>query len=264
MRLLIDGYNLLHASDVFGAGDAAGSLRGSREALLDLLATHLPAKLRRATVIVFDAKQAPRGLPDAYEFGGMRVRFARGYPDADTLLEEILASAKGAKQLTVVSGDHRVQRAARSRGAKPVDADAWLTALRAAHPPAPETPQQRGGVGSRQEWIEAFSDPDELAAIKREAAAAPLPRSAADPNAPGTPPSTPPKSAGKLRRKKRRGELRAQDTKADFGAGVFDPFPAGYADDLSRIAERELQGPIDPTNPDEPHDRPTSGPSPAE
>ena len=35
MRLLIDGYNLLHASDLFGEGESRGTLRGSRDALLE-------------------------------------------------------------------------------------------------------------------------------------------------------------------------------------------------------------------------------------
>ena len=81
MRLLIDGYNLLHATDLFGHGALAGTLRGSREALLDSLRTRLPEKLRRDTVIVFDAADAPPGLPARYELEGIKVWFARGYAE---------------------------------------------------------------------------------------------------------------------------------------------------------------------------------------
>ena len=50
MRLLIDGYNLLHASDVFGVDDQKGSLRGAREALVDWLGARLLEKARRAMI----------------------------------------------------------------------------------------------------------------------------------------------------------------------------------------------------------------------
>lgn len=253
MRLLIDGYNLLHASDVFGVGDDAGTLRGSREALLGLLAERLPAKLRKATLIVFDAKDAPPGLPDRIEVGGMRVRFARGYPDADALLEELLDRAKNAKQLTVVSGDHRVQRAARSRGAKPIDADVWLRELRQpSSSPSAESPGKQN-VGSKREWIKAFSDEAELAAIEQEAAKAPSPRSATRPAADPRPaPAGGEQDPPKRQAKKRRGELRrSSDAKPTFGAGVFDPFPPGYAEDLEQELRRQTDAvkPNDSQNP---------------
>ncbi len=56
MALLIDGYNLLHVTDIFGvAGPAETALHASRQALLNFLAGALDAKLRRETTIVFDA-----------------------------------------------------------------------------------------------------------------------------------------------------------------------------------------------------------------
>lgn len=236
MLLLIDGYNLLHATDLFGAGELAGTLRGSREALVSFLSSRMTAKERRGTVIVFDAKDAPPGLPDRYEQAGLDLRFARDYPDADAMIEAILEPLRSARGLTVVSGDRRVQRAARSRGAKPIDSDEWFADLcRRAVVGSPDAAASKpsGSVGTPAEWVEAFSDPEALAEIERQAAASPLPRPAA-----AEPPPEPERSAAEPseppRKRRRRPPLADAGDKptGDFGAGVRDPFPPGYGEDL--------------------------------
>jgi predicted RNA-binding protein with PIN domain len=129
-RLLIDGYNLLHASEVFVPPGEPATLERTRLALLNFLAAQLPARQRRGTTIVFDAAQAPPGLPHQLSFALMRVLFSRRPQQADDLLEELLLAAKGARELLVVSSDHRVQRAARQRGAHFCDSEQWLRELR--------------------------------------------------------------------------------------------------------------------------------------
>lgn len=128
--LLIDGYNLLHVTDLFGQGASAGTLQGSREALLAFLARALNDRERKQTTIVFDAAGAPPGLPAIVPWEGITARFARGYDDADALLEEFIEQHPAPKSLTVVSGDRRVQRAARHRGAKVEESQAWFDELR--------------------------------------------------------------------------------------------------------------------------------------
>jgi uncharacterized protein len=130
MHLLIDGYNLLHVTDLFGQGAAAGTLQGSREALLAFLARALNDRERKQTTIVFDAAGAPPGLPTIVPWEGITARFARGYDDADALLEELIEQHPAPKSLTVVSGDRRVQRAARHRGAKAEESQSWFNELR--------------------------------------------------------------------------------------------------------------------------------------
>lgn len=240
MRLLIDGYNLMHATDLFGAGELAGTLRGSREALVAFLAERLPAKERHETVLVFDAKDAPPGLADRYEHDGIDVRFARDYPDADSMIESLLEGQHRAKHLTVVSGDRRVQRAARSSGAAWIDSDVWFRELcqRPVDPSRPaEGGRPPGDSGANADWIEEFSDPAALAAIEEQAAAAPPPQPLPPEPAPRTkaPEPAPPSDKGsKPRRKKRRPPLSdAGDKPAGrFGEGLTNPFPPGYADDL--------------------------------
>jgi predicted RNA-binding protein with PIN domain len=128
MALLIDGYNLLHAAGIFPAGGPP-TLERARLALLDFLVERLPVKEVSRTTIVFDAAQAPPGLPHEIEHRGLAVRFARRGGSADDLLEELIAAEPDPRNLTVVSSDHRVQRAARQRGARFIDSDAWKAEL---------------------------------------------------------------------------------------------------------------------------------------
>ncbi|MCG8449041.1 MAG: NYN domain-containing protein [Pirellulales bacterium] len=127
MALLIDGYNLLHATDIFGT--EPGNFQQSREALLAFLAAALAEKERKEATIVFDATQAPPGLPHSLTQEAMTVRFARNYLDADALIEELIEQHPAARSLLVVSSDHRVQRAARRRGASFVDSERWYSDL---------------------------------------------------------------------------------------------------------------------------------------
>ena len=118
MKILIDGYNLLHASGIFGGVRGARGFEASRQALLDELARLLGAAAGGVTV-VFDAADAPPGLPDRSIHEGISVRFARGYESADALIEELIDEHTAPTGLTVVSADNRVIAAARRRRAKP-------------------------------------------------------------------------------------------------------------------------------------------------
>jgi predicted RNA-binding protein with PIN domain len=144
MLLLIDGYNLLFASDVFASPAGPPTLQRTREALLQFLADSLDKKYNGRTTVVFDATQAPPGLPHEMTFAGLRVLFSRRGQEADDLLEELIASESAPRELVVVSSDHRVQRAARQRGAKYLDSDQWLKTL---HRPIADSP---GGEKEKQ------------------------------------------------------------------------------------------------------------------
>lgn len=129
MLLLIDGYNLIHAVGMGGIGKGPGHLERARNHLLRFLAESLDETERGQTTVVFDAVDAPKHLPDTYVLHGVNVRFARGYRDADELLEELIRAASSPKQLTVVSSDHRVQVAAQRRRATAVDSEPWYESI---------------------------------------------------------------------------------------------------------------------------------------
>lgn len=154
---LIDGYNLLHASGVFGRGGRS-SLEGSREALLDWLGAVLSDAERQRTTIVFDAREAPPGLPACGEKHGMRIRFAPRGCDADELLEQLIREHSSPRSLIVVSSDHRIQRAAQRRRATAVDSGQWVAELRRGLPPHPP-PDPREGLGRDEvrTWLDVFT-----------------------------------------------------------------------------------------------------------
>jgi predicted RNA-binding protein with PIN domain len=129
MGLLIDGYNLLHVAGVFGRGRRGGTLQHSREALLRMLAASIDPVERPRTIVVFDAADAPPGLPREVVHDEMLVRYAANYADADALIEELITADHAPRSLLVVSSDHRIQRAARRRRAKFVDSDVWFAQL---------------------------------------------------------------------------------------------------------------------------------------
>ena len=53
------------------------------------------------------------------------MHFAVGYGEADTLMEEYIKQHTAPRNLTVVSSDHRVQRAAKRRRAQAIDSNLW-------------------------------------------------------------------------------------------------------------------------------------------
>lgn len=164
MPVLIDGYNLLHASGVFGSVRGARGFEASRTRLLDHLLDLLGPESSRTTV-VFDAARAPDGLPSRFDHGGITVLFAREYPDADTLIEKLLEEHRTPTELTVVSSDRRLMAAARRRRCRAVESEAWLTEARAARRLRDRpTESKPNGPGSPEEvaaWMREFGIPPE-------------------------------------------------------------------------------------------------------
>lgn len=165
MALLIDGYNLLHVTDIFAGPGESTELHRTRMALLDFLSNSIDRRERKHTTIVFDAAGAPPGLPHTLTHAGMTIHFARRQSDADELIEELLEACLAPRALTVVSSDHRVQRAARRRGAGFVDSDRWYADLRAArrqHVAVAEEklPEPAGESASEDTayWLKQFAD----------------------------------------------------------------------------------------------------------
>lgn len=175
MALLIDGYNLMYAASIVGPGQGPGGLRRARHALLNWIAAVVaPAELPRTTV-VFDAANAPPGLPREFVHRGITARFAAAYADADALLEELIQRDSAPRQLTVVSSDHRLHRAARRRRARAIDSEAWYAevarryaaAQRALQQPRENAPRE-GPVGPEEVayWIRAFSADEPLPELR--------------------------------------------------------------------------------------------------
>jgi uncharacterized protein len=211
---------LIHVAGILGSGVGPGSLQRSRLALLNFLAASLdPAELPHTTV-VFDSHDAPWGLPRQVEHQGIMVRFATQYEEADDLIEELIRADSAPRRLVVVSGDHRIQRAARRRRAKAIDSDAWYAELvrarRERREDSPATPG-RPPVPLLEEdvnyWLRQFGGESLLTEfVARES---------------GIRPAAPEKPA------ETDGERPASDKPIESDAMPIDnPFPPGYGEDL--------------------------------
>ena len=131
--------------------------------MLVFLATAIEPKWRKLTVVVFDASQAPPGLPREMRQSEMTIRFAPRKTTADDLLEDLIAEEREPKLLLVVSSDHRVQRAARQRGAEYIDSEVWYsqqvqrlkTQAESGQPTNREQPQQ--SPAEIADWLKKFT-----------------------------------------------------------------------------------------------------------
>jgi predicted RNA-binding protein with PIN domain len=258
MSLIIDGYNLLHVTGIVGSRMGPATLERARRGLVNFVAASMEQLELAETTIVFDAKDAPPGLPNRYEYGALTVLYAKGYEDADALIEELIETHNAPRQLTVVSSDHRVQRAARRRRATAIDSDVWygqtIAERRRSHshsqsqsastePRKPATPSE----SEVEAWLKEFSDID-LADLMAASPTADS-RWADQPATSSTgaigeksPPAGDEKSGSKKNPKKKplidadqftkemNDGLTARE-KRELSDG-YGPFPRGYAEDL--------------------------------
>ncbi|MEC8557492.1 MAG: NYN domain-containing protein [Planctomycetota bacterium] len=131
-RLLIDGYNLLFQSSVVGRGRGPGWLQQARLRMLHFLKNRLSDDEFGYVQVVFDASTSPiesASVNSAEQSLGVQVLFASKHDEADDLLEELIRGHPHPKTLTVVSSDHRVQRCARARKARVLDAEEYWDSL---------------------------------------------------------------------------------------------------------------------------------------
>jgi len=174
LLLLIDGYNVV--APVAAPSRNPGRkpdptwLHRERNQLIHRLAQHLSEDIRCRTCVVFDAANPPPDRPSEFEVEGISVRFAVDHPEADDLLEEIIAADSAPKTLAVVSSDHRVQTAAKRRSCVCFDSQPWLDDLIDGKVGLAVVPNRRAGEGSQpksdkpdsvdegdvQKWMEDF------------------------------------------------------------------------------------------------------------
>ena len=209
MRTLIDGYNVMFAGGLMGQRFGPDGFRKVRNRFLnDVAAAFTPVECH-LTTIVFDASQPLPDRPDSIRHKGMTILYAVDAESADECIETLVAAHSSPKTLTVVSSDHRIQRAATRRRAKVMSADDYwmLMDQRKARKPLrvfstdlesetlePERPDAPSPLESAY-WMAEFRDlvdsdevrdvsrgdvafptDDELARIAREVAAEPTVR----------------------------------------------------------------------------------------
>ena len=115
-RIVVDGYNLIHAMPEL-ARLVATDLERARDALVAKLAVYRSGRGVRVTV-VFDGRRqaAPQTRPPS----GIEVVFSRAPQNADAKIKTMLSLEKSPRSWTVVTSDNSIVLYARDFGAKTV------------------------------------------------------------------------------------------------------------------------------------------------
>lgn len=170
--LIIDGYNLLHAAGLARRKYGPGQLERCRAQLLAYLAKHLTDSERERATVVFDAAEAPPGLPRQFTAAGIAIRFAAPGKDADDTIEELIAAHSAPRQVRVISSDHRLQRSAQKRRGAFIDSEDFVQELDRRGPiskegvdvpPEPQTTKQQAERKQTEEaeterWLKVFGE----------------------------------------------------------------------------------------------------------
>lgn len=163
MLYLIDGYNLLYALGVVRKRMRSDGLEKARQNLLGVLHGSFGTESDHVTV-VFDAAKPPPGVPAETTYQGIQVRFAIGMAAADDLIEVLIRKASTPRHLTVVSDDHRIQKAARRRHCVVNGCGDFLQEIEERRKPPPAPPKEQPAKPSSlsreetQHWLKEFAD----------------------------------------------------------------------------------------------------------
>ncbi len=111
MTYIIDGHNLIPKISGIDLSDTDDEIQ-----LIKVLQDFCRLKRKKA-IVYFD--QAPPGMSGVKNYGSVRAHFVReGRTADDAIMEKLRKLAKRARNVTVVSSDRQVQRAARAAHAE--------------------------------------------------------------------------------------------------------------------------------------------------
>jgi predicted RNA-binding protein with PIN domain len=173
---VIDGYNLLHAMGILLGKVRAPELARARLRLQEFLVAAFGEQAGEVTV-VFDAARAPPKVPREQTYKGLTILLAVGQQEADDLIEGLIAHHSAPKQLMVVSSDHRLQTAARRKGAQAIGSTEFLDFLERRRQGSREAgrdePEKKDHLSEQEinDWLQEFSglekEPDLKDAFER-------------------------------------------------------------------------------------------------
>jgi predicted RNA-binding protein with PIN domain len=163
MRILIDGYNLMHAKGLVPPGRLSAGLHHARRRFLDAVAERLGAIDRASTTVVFDAAHPPPDRAHETTYKDMTILYAVGDENADARVETLIAAHPAPRSLTVVSSDRRIRQAADRRRAKCIDSDEFWTKRPEAERAVTEAPIAKEPIDPRESahWQTVFAGADE-------------------------------------------------------------------------------------------------------
>jgi predicted RNA-binding protein with PIN domain len=146
MRILIDGYNLMHAVNLLPGKHGPNILRKLRLRFLNQLAEALGPMDAFQTTVVFDAAVRSEHRTHEFQHHGLTILFSGDGETADDRIEQLIAKHSAPKNLTVVSSDHQIQRAAARKRATVFGSDEFWESIHervVKSPPPPVSAEER-------------------------------------------------------------------------------------------------------------------------
>jgi predicted RNA-binding protein with PIN domain len=154
MPYIVDGNNVIGQKPGWHRDRA-----GARRALLEQLARFARIKRVRITV-VFDGTPDPQA-PEGSAFKGVKTLYARKGSDADTRIEQLVASASDPRGLIVITSDRRLSFAVRTNGARTVRSGEFRKQLDAIPSAEPLEDGEEYELDDLKEWMRFFGEDSE-------------------------------------------------------------------------------------------------------
>ncbi len=115
IRILVDGYSLLHSWPELAPGRARHSA-AAREELIHILTQYGDA-IKTPITVVFDGAGAPPGTPKLASSHGMEILFSRSGQTADDIIERAAHRFRPYGEVLVVTNDRAERETIMSEGA---------------------------------------------------------------------------------------------------------------------------------------------------
>lgn len=161
MPLLIDGYNLYHFARSVYIDDGIDLALTAFVSIID----EWTRRSRQKVTLIFDGSIPPALRQSSASLGSVALEFSGPGSDADSVIERHILTYSAPKLLTIVSSDHRIQKAGRRRHCKILGSDEFWAKMAkklTAKPPAPEPRQKQSGLFSHEVnyWMKIFGFDD--------------------------------------------------------------------------------------------------------
>jgi predicted RNA-binding protein with PIN domain len=173
---VIDGYNLMFAIGILAGKVKPLGLERARLQLQEFLVS-APGDDAGRTTLVFDAASLPARVAREQTYKGLKILLAVGKQQAaDERIEALIAQHPSPRHLIVVSSDHRLQTAARRKGAQAMNCTEFqdfLDRRRHPRPAAPNEPEKKEHLSEKEihAWLQEFAgledEPDLKEAFER-------------------------------------------------------------------------------------------------
>ncbi len=171
-RLVVDGYNILHAWPDLARAMRTESLEEARRRLVTRLAEYR-ATTGNEVLVVFDARKRSPASVDREIVEGVEIRYGSAHESADHVIERLMyeASRRGAVLEMILATDDHLQRdLVRGMGVPTMGSRALLTEVQRAEGERSGEIRRRDEKGAVSDRLESRIDPEvrrQLEAIRR-------------------------------------------------------------------------------------------------